>query len=139
MHDNEAVRLQNRKKEQLVSIMRHVAQLDAFKVGNLPRNFLVFQPPLTRNRMLMAFVRVAQDAPQKLRLTLSSIIHVSLVASVAAVVVVAIVEIVVVVVVVVVVFVQLAAVRSRLLSGGTRYGVAASLRDVVSPGTQCNC
>ena len=135
MHDNEAVRLQNRKKEQLVSIMRHVAQLDAFKVGNLPRNFLVFQPPLTRNRMLMAFVRVAQDAPQKLRLTLSSIIHVSLVASVAAVVVVAIVEIVVVVVV----FVQLAAVRSRLLSGGTRYGVAASLRDVVSPGTQCNC
>ena len=138
MHDNEAVRLQNRKKEQLVSIMRHVAQLDAFKVGNLPRNFLVFQPPLTRNRMLMAFVRVAQDAPQKLRLTLSSIIHVSLVASVAAVVVVAIVEIVVVVVVVVV-FVQLAAVRSRLLSGGTRYGVAASLRDVVSPGTQCNC
>ena len=135
MHDNEAVRLQNRKKEQLVSIMRHVAQLDAFKVGNLPRNFLVFQPPLTRNRMLMAFVRVAQDAPQKLRLTLSSIIHVSLVASVAAVVVVAIVEIVVVVVV----FVRLAAVRSRLLSGGTRYGVAASLRDVVSPGTQCNC
>ena len=84
----------------------------------------------------MAFVRVAQDAPQKLRLTLSSIIHVSLVASVAAVVVVAIVEIVVVVVVV---FVRLAAVRSRLLSGGTRYGVAASLRDVVSPGTQCNC
>ena len=83
----------------------------------------------------MAFVRVAQDAPQKLRLTLSSIIHVSLVASVAAVVVVAIVEIVVVVVV----FVRLAAVRSRLLSGGTRYGVAASLRDVVSPGTQCNC
>ena len=83
----------------------------------------------------MAFVRVAQDAPQKLRLTLSPIIHVSLVASVAAVVVVAIVEIVVVVVV----FVRLAAVRSRLLSGGTRYGVAASLRDVVSPGTQCNC